>query len=65
MIRQNKDVRINKKCTDKTVYVINNKGSIRTFPNCLYFDHLNKKCELNGCIKNSRKEKKDAETEEE
>lgn len=50
--------RITDKCKEETVYVLNQKGTKRTLPFCIYYDQKNNKCELNGCLKNFNKEKK-------
>ena len=52
MIRQTEHICISKKCKENTIYILNQHGTAKVFPYCMYYDWNNNKCELNGCIKN-------------
>ena len=53
MLRQNNNVRISDKCYKHTRYILNNYGTAKEFPYCMYYE--NGKCTLNCCIKNLKK----------
>ena len=64
MIRQTIELPTPKKCYDKTSYY-NQKiyGMSRvTWPTCIYFK--NGKCELNGCVKNTKGSEVMSDTEQ-
>ena len=54
MIRQTDNVRVSDKCYKQTKYVLNNYGTVKNFPCCVYLENYNK-CTLNCCIKNFKK----------